>query len=92
MTNINIFAGIIPSLGTDDESKERFSLMSSLLWQLANFYEKCTFVSTAKLFVHEGKVDPDFYHDDVHLNHKGTKILCEELAFHCMKIYEHLRF
>ena len=81
-------SGLIPSIGNDNQSKQRFGTMSSLLWELSMKYEHCFFLSTGKLFVENGQVNPTFYKDNYHLNILGSKLLSQRLSMLSKEIYE----
>ena len=62
--------------------------MSKLLKSLSYHYDKCYFVSSAKLFVREGEVREEFFMDGIHLNWRGARKLSDEIAIQCQDIYE----
>ena len=79
---------MIPSIGNDFHSKQRFSTMSSLLWDLSRKYECCYFLSAGKLFVENGQVNRKYYKDNYHLNALGSKLLSQQLSILSKEIYE----
>ena len=82
-----VLCSLVPSYGRYDETKEEFKRLNNHLRILCNGNPKATFCDfTRQLFKDRLTLDGSLYHDDVHLNDRGSEIVAKAIFTHLVKL------
>ena len=83
-----VLVSMLPSLPTDETSKDRFKKANLKFASLAKDHENISYLDLTKQYVKDGKIDESLYAKkyptDVHLNDKGTKLYVKCIHQHLM--------